>query len=85
MRIILIAMVKFYQRFISPFFPPSCRYRPTCSQYMLEALEKHGAIKGATMGLARIIRCNPFVAGGVDKVPDYFTLRRNPDNSSIEK
>ncbi|MFD1671257.1 membrane protein insertion efficiency factor YidD [Agrilactobacillus yilanensis] len=78
MKQIMIYLVRFYQRFISPLFPPSCRYYPTCSNYMLSALKKHGFIKGFIMGIARIIRCNPFIRGGVDPVPDKFTLRRNP-------
>ncbi|MGT2753484.1 membrane protein insertion efficiency factor YidD [Streptococcus ovis] len=73
----LIWLVRLYQRFISPLSPPSCRYHPTCSQYMIEALQKHGA-KGFLMGLARIGRCHPFVEGGEDPVPDVFSLRRNP-------
>ncbi|MGO4938075.1 membrane protein insertion efficiency factor YidD [Fundicoccus sp. Sow4_H7] len=77
MKYILIQMVRFYQKAISPLFPPSCRYSPTCSTYMLTALERHGALKGFIMGFARIIRCNPFVDGGHDPVPDYFTLRRS--------
>ncbi|MGT2750794.1 membrane protein insertion efficiency factor YidD [Streptococcus orisasini] len=76
MKKLLIAPVRFYQKFISPFFPASCRYRPTCSAYMIEAIEKHG-LKGVLMGIARILRCHPFVSGGYDPVPDHFTLRRN--------
>ena len=60
---IMIAPVRFYQRFISPAFPPSCRFRPTCSNYMIEAIEKHGA-KGLLMGLARIGRCHPWSEEG---------------------
>lgn len=73
---LLIGLVRFYQKFISPLFPPSCRYRPTCSSYMIEALQKHG-IKGFLMGLARIGRCHPFVEGGEDSVPEKFSLKRN--------
>ncbi|MFC3928759.1 membrane protein insertion efficiency factor YidD [Streptococcus caprae] len=79
MKKLLIAPVRFYQRAISPLFPPSCRYSPTCSNYMIGAIEKHGA-KGVLMGLARILRCHPFVPGGDDPVPDHFTLRRNQEN-----
>ncbi|KRN25094.1 hypothetical protein FC75_GL001007 [Lacticaseibacillus camelliae DSM 22697 = JCM 13995] len=79
MRKIAMWLVKGYQRFISPLLPASCRYYPTCSTYMIQALAKHGLIKGLIMGVARIIRCNPFVKGGLDPVPDFFTLRRNPD------
>lgn len=77
MKSIIINFVRLYQKWISPLFPPSCRYRPTCSTYMIEAVEKHG-IKGVLMGIARILRCHPFVEGGEDPVPDGFTLRRNP-------
>lgn len=76
MKKLLIAPVKVYQKWISPLFPPSCRYRPTCSTYMILAIEKHG-ILGVVMGVGRILRCHPFVEGGNDPVPDYFTLRRN--------
>lgn len=74
----LIALVKWYQKRISPMSPPSCRYRPTCSNYMIGAIEKYG-LKGVLMGIARILRCHPFVTSGDDPVPDYFTLRRNKD------
>ncbi len=78
MKSIFLGFVRLYQKFISPLFPPSCRYYPTCSNYMLGALKKHGALKGSLMGIARILRCNPFVRGGYDPVPDHFTLKRNP-------
>lgn len=71
-----IGLVRVYQRFISPLFPPSCRYQPTCSAYMIEALQKHG-LKGMLMGIARIARCHPFVAGGEDPVPNKFSLKRS--------
>ncbi|MFV0981822.1 membrane protein insertion efficiency factor YidD [Latilactobacillus sp. 5-91] len=77
MRKILIALVRFYQTGISPFLPPSCRYYPTCSSYMIQAIQKHGAIKGLIMGIGRILRCHPFVKGGYDPVPDHFTVFRN--------
>ena len=80
MKRLLIGLVKGYQHYISPLTPPSCRYHPTCSHYMVQAIEKHGAIKGTTMGLARIMRCHPFTDGGFDTVPDYFTVKRNLDD-----
>ena len=61
---LLIALVKWYQKRISPITPPSCRYRPSCSYYMIVAIEKHG-LKGVIMGVARILRCHPFVEGGM--------------------
>ncbi|EKS20540.1 UPF0161 protein [Streptococcus urinalis FB127-CNA-2] len=73
---LLIVPVKAYQKWISPLFPPSCRYHLTCSNYMITAIEKHG-IKGVLMGLARILRCHPFAKGGEDPVPDYFTLKKS--------
>ncbi|MGT2710867.1 membrane protein insertion efficiency factor YidD [Streptococcus oriscaviae] len=77
---LLIGLVRLYQRLISPLFPPTCRYHPTCSNYMIEALNKHG-LKGFLMGLARIGRCHPFVEGGEDPVPDHFSLKRNKQES----
>lgn len=61
--------IRFYQRFISPLFPPSCRYYPSCSTYFLTSLETHGAFKGFLLGSWRVLRCNPWSRGGVDHVP----------------
>ncbi|WP_165209984.1 membrane protein insertion efficiency factor YidD [Streptococcus tangpeifui] len=76
MKKLLIAPVRLYQKLISPLTPASCRYHPTCSNYMVEAIEKHGLL-GLLMGIARILRCHPFVEDGDDPVPDHFSLRRN--------
>lgn len=76
---VLIAPVRFYQVAISPLLPGACRYHPTCSNYMIVAIQKHSFL-GVLMGTARILRCNPFVKGGVDYVPDHFSLKRNPVN-----
>ncbi|NOX18769.1 MAG: membrane protein insertion efficiency factor YidD [Chlorobi bacterium] len=65
----LIFIVKFYQAAISPFFPSSCRYTPTCSQYTVEALQKYGAFKGGWLGIKRISRCHPWGGHGHDPVP----------------
>lgn len=69
MKKILILLIKGYRSLISPLFPPSCRFRPTCSQYTLEAIEKFGALRGSWLGLKRILRCHPFHPGGYDPVP----------------
>lgn len=69
---ILIAPVRFYQRCISPLTPPACRYTPTCSQYMIEAIEKHGPLRGLYLGVRRILRCAPWGGSGYDPVPDEF-------------
>ena len=76
---IMIGLVRGYQKWISPLFPPTCIYRPTCSAYMIQAIEKHGVIKGVIMGIGRIMRCHPFILGGQDPVPDEFTVRRHKD------
>ena len=70
MRRILIWLVKGYRLFISPALPPTCRFYPSCSEYAVEALSKHGALRGGWLTLRRLGRCHPFCAGGVDPVPD---------------
>ena len=66
---ILIFMVRAYQVGISPFLGSHCRYTPTCSAYFIEAVEKHGALKGSWLGIRRILRCHPGRPGGYDPVP----------------
>jgi len=66
---ILMGLIRFYRRFISPMFPPCCRFYPTCSAYALEAVEKYGAFKGGFLAFKRILKCNPFHPGGYDPVP----------------
>jgi putative membrane protein insertion efficiency factor len=63
-----LLLIRFYQLFISPIFPPSCRFEPSCSQYTYEAIAKYGIIKGGLMGIWRVLRCNPFNRGGYDPV-----------------
>jgi len=70
MQNILIFGIKAYQFILSPFLVPSCRYIPSCSQYMVEAITKHGAVKGTVLGVSRVCRCHPFHKGGYDPVPD---------------
>lgn len=65
----LIAMIRYYQRTISPHQGAVCRYLPTCSHYAVEAIETHGAFKGTLLSIWRILRCNPFSKGGYDPVP----------------
>jgi putative membrane protein insertion efficiency factor len=69
MRRVLITFVRAYQLGISPHLPPSCRYYPSCSAYAIEALQKHGAVRGSWLAVRRIARCHPFRPGGFDPVP----------------
>lgn len=66
---ILLFLIRCYRRFISPLFPPCCRFYPTCSVYAMQAIEKYGAAKGGWLALKRIVRCHPFNDGGFDPVP----------------
>ena len=67
---IMILFIRIYQIFISPLFPPTCRFYPTCSAYCIQALEKHGVVKGSYLGMKRILKCHPGHPGGYDPVPD---------------
>ena len=69
MKAALLLLIRFYRAAISPLFPPSCRYVPTCSAYAMEAIEKYGAWRGGWMAVKRILRCQPFHNGGYDPVP----------------
>ena len=69
MRALLRGLIRTYQWVVSPFFPGSCRYLPTCSSYALEAIESHGAVRGGWLGLRRIFRCHPWGGAGFDPVP----------------
>jgi putative membrane protein insertion efficiency factor len=69
MKRVMIAFIRGYQLFISPLFPPACRFYPTCSSYCIQALEKYGVLRGSAMGLRRVLRCHPFNPGGYDPVP----------------
>ena len=64
-----IFSVRLYQRFVSPLLGPTCRFSPTCSHYMIEAIQRYGLWRGGWMGLGRILRCHPFNKGGEDPVP----------------
>lgn len=68
--LLFIWLVRCYQRYISPLTPPSCRYTPTCSQYTIEALQKHGVFRGGWLAIKRISSCNPWGGSGYDPVPE---------------
>lgn len=69
MKFILIGMIRGYRLLISPLFPPSCRFRPTCSQYAIEAIERFGFLRGSWLATKRVLRCHPWHRGGYDPVP----------------
>jgi putative membrane protein insertion efficiency factor len=69
---VLLLLVRFYILFLSPFFGGACRFYPSCSNYAAQAIARHGARRGAMLAARRLIRCNPFVKGGFDPVPDQL-------------
>ena len=68
MKQLAIAVIQLYRFCLSPFFPPSCRFHPTCSQYALESFEKHGFFRGLWLAMGRVARCHPFARPGYDPV-----------------
>lgn len=76
MKYILMAVIKLYQWLISPFFPPSCRFEPTCSNYAFTALDRFGFFKGTYLATKRILRCHPYNAGGFDPVPEIIESKK---------
>lgn len=70
MKRLLLWLIGFYQRRVSPHLPDACRFVPTCSEYARVAIQRYGALRGGLMGLRRVLRCNPFHKGGYDPVPE---------------
>ena len=85
MKIILIALIKFYRKFISPMKGTKCPYIPSCSEYGLQAIEKYGAFKGTILALYRIIRCNPLSKGGLDFPPKKFDFKKLFSQNSVDE
>jgi len=79
MKSLALGLLRLYKRWISPAFPPACRYVPTCSEYAMEALERYGALRGGVMAAGRVARCHPFAKGGLD--PVVKDAVRNPTPS----
>ena len=80
---LLLFSIRFYQRFISVAFPPRCKYLPSCSSYALESVSRFGVVRGFSMAVWRILRCNPFSNGGVDDVPDSWRFSFKRNNSAV--
>lgn len=78
MRRMLIALVRGYRLLLSPWLGAACRFEPTCSVYAIQALERHGALGGSYLAARRIVRCNPFCAGGHDPVPPRIFSFKSP-------
>ena len=72
---LLLSLINIYRKYISPLFPPSCRFQPTCSQYALDAIDRFGTIRGGYLAIKRILRCHPFHKGGYDPIPSSSELR----------
>ena len=70
MKKLVLSLIRFYKKNVSPARPPSCRFTPTCSEYAIEAIEKHGLIKGGAYAVKRVLKCNPLFKGGYDPVPE---------------
>ena len=79
MKSLALGLLRLYKRWISPAFPPSCRYVPTCSEYAMEAIERYGALRGGMMAAWRVLRCHPLAKGGLDPVVQGAV--RNPPHS----
>lgn len=77
MKYLLIFLLRGYQKFISPFFAPRCKYYPTCSQYSIDAIHEYGSIRGIAMTSWRLLRCNPFSHGGVDYAVKNLSTNTN--------
>jgi hypothetical protein len=69
MKRLVLALLRMYKRFVSPALPPSCRFYPTCSEYMYQAIERYGVLRGGWLGIKRLSRCQPWNPGGYDPVP----------------
>ena len=77
-----LALIRVYQRFISPALPRRCRYHPTCSAYAMQAVERYGILRGAVLAGWRLLRCNPFSHGGYDPVSRQTLFRKRPSAAS---
>jgi putative membrane protein insertion efficiency factor len=82
MKAVMVQLLKGYKRWISPMLPVACRYLPTCSEYAIEAIANHGAMRGSALALGRLLRCHPFVRGGYDPVPQAHACDHKISNAA---
>ncbi|MDX8389771.1 MAG: membrane protein insertion efficiency factor YidD [Mariprofundaceae bacterium] len=85
MKKIVLVLIHFYRYVISPFLPMRCIYYPSCSHYMIEAIEEHGLLRGVFMGSTRLLRCHPFAQGGYDPVPNHCLDSTCSSHKVLEK
>ena len=83
MKALALWMLRTYKRWLSPMFPASCRYVPTCSEYAMEAVEKFGVLQGGFMAVGRLLRCHPLVKGGYDPVPNDTCYKQRHTNEAL--
>jgi hypothetical protein len=80
-KVVVLAPLRFYRRFISPAFPPRCKYHPSCSAYAVQAIERYGILRGLVLATWRVLRCNPFSHGGYDPPEAQKLFRARPTPS----
>jgi putative membrane protein insertion efficiency factor len=80
---VLVLLLKGYRTFISPLYGQVCRYYPTCSAYALEAVQRHGALRGSWLALRRLLRCHPWTPGGYDPVPPIRSTARHHEHAGV--
>lgn len=84
-KLVTLSLLRAYKWTISPLFPPSCRYVPTCSEYAMEAIDRFGVLRGSCMALARLLRCHPFVHGGYDPVMNHAPRHHHNPNPALDE